>query len=237
MAHKKGMGSSRNGRESHSKRLGVKIYGGQFARAGNIIVRQRGTQFHPGRNVGIGKDHTIFALVDGTVEFTRTKNDRKYISIVTDEAYEQLIAKQVIEKPAKEVEAPTETVETVDAVEATVDETPVAEVVEEVEETEQTPQTDEQEVKAEKKPAKEKPAKDKADETKTADTATEKDNLKKITGIGPAFEKKLNAAGIHTYNQLGSLTDEQLDDLSEKTGVSKEKFNSNNWIGQAKDLS
>ena len=82
MAHKKGAGSSRNGRESESKRLGVKIYGGQFARAGNIIVRQRGTVHHPGKNVGLGKDHTIFSLVDGEVKFIKKKNNRSYISVI-----------------------------------------------------------------------------------------------------------------------------------------------------------
>ena len=82
MAHKKGAGSSHNGRESHSKRLGVKIYGGQLAIAGNIILRQRGTVHHPGLNVGMGSDHTIFALVDGVVEFRKRKDDRSYISIV-----------------------------------------------------------------------------------------------------------------------------------------------------------
>jgi len=71
MAHKKGVGSSKNGRESESKRLGVKIYGGQYAKAGNILVRQRGTKHHPGSNVGIGKDHTLFALIDGTVVFNK----------------------------------------------------------------------------------------------------------------------------------------------------------------------
>ena len=81
MAHKKGAGSSRNGRESHSKRLGVKIFGGQRAIAGNIIVRQRGTQHHPGENVGIGKDHTLFALTDGQVAFKKTTNGRSYVSI------------------------------------------------------------------------------------------------------------------------------------------------------------
>jgi large subunit ribosomal protein L27 len=81
MAHKKGVGSSKNGRESHSKRLGVKIYGGQFAIAGNIIVRQRGTKHHPSTNVGIGKDHTLFALVDGNVVFKKGKNDRSFVSI------------------------------------------------------------------------------------------------------------------------------------------------------------
>jgi large subunit ribosomal protein L27 len=81
MAHKKGAGSSNNGRESQSKRLGVKIYGGQAAIAGNIIVRQRGTAHHPGKNVGMGKDHTLFALTDGVVEFKRGKKDRSYVSV------------------------------------------------------------------------------------------------------------------------------------------------------------
>jgi large subunit ribosomal protein L27 len=81
MAHKKGVGSSKNGRESESKRLGVKLFGGEFAKAGNIIVRQRGTAHHPGENVGIGKDHTLYALIDGIVVFRKTKNNRSYISI------------------------------------------------------------------------------------------------------------------------------------------------------------
>jgi large subunit ribosomal protein L27 len=82
MAHKKGMGSSHNGRESESKRLGVKIYGGQFATAGNILVRQRGTVHHPGLNVGMGKDHTLFALQDGVVEFRKRHNNRSYVSVM-----------------------------------------------------------------------------------------------------------------------------------------------------------
>ncbi|NMM49749.1 50S ribosomal protein L27 [Marinigracilibium pacificum] len=85
MAHKKGAGSSKNGRESESKRLGVKIYGGQAAIAGNIIVRQRGTKHHPGENVGIGKDHTLFALTDGVVEFKKSRN-RSVVSVTKAEA-------------------------------------------------------------------------------------------------------------------------------------------------------
>ena len=81
MAHKKGAGSSRNGRESHSKRLGVKVFGGQAAKAGNIIVRQRGTQHHPGVNVGMGKDHTLFALVDGQVVFKKGFKNRSLVSV------------------------------------------------------------------------------------------------------------------------------------------------------------
>ncbi|MCG8581186.1 50S ribosomal protein L27 [Carboxylicivirga sp. A043] len=82
MAHKKGVGSSKNGRESESKRLGVKIYGGQAAKAGNILVRQRGTQHHPGENVGMGKDHTLFALINGTVAFRKKKDNKSYVSVV-----------------------------------------------------------------------------------------------------------------------------------------------------------
>ena len=85
MAHKKGAGSSRNGRESHSKRLGIKIFGGQEAIAGNIIVRQRGTVHHVGENIGIGKDHTLFALISGTVEFRKKKDNRSFVSIVPAE--------------------------------------------------------------------------------------------------------------------------------------------------------
>ena len=81
MAHKKGVGSSKNGRESESKRLGVKVFGGQFAKAGNIIVRQRGTVHHPGLNVGMGRDHTLFALIDGKVVFRKKQNNKSYVSI------------------------------------------------------------------------------------------------------------------------------------------------------------
>ncbi|MDE6225591.1 MAG: 50S ribosomal protein L27 [Muribaculaceae bacterium] len=86
MAHKKGVGSSKNGREAESKRLGVKIFGGQACKAGNIIKRQRGTVHHPGENVGMGKDHTIYALVDGTVVFTEGRNGRQFINVKPAEA-------------------------------------------------------------------------------------------------------------------------------------------------------
>jgi large subunit ribosomal protein L27 len=86
MAHKKGEGSVKNGRDSQSKRLGVKIFGGQAAIAGNIIIRQRGTVYHPGKNVGLGKDFTIFATSDGVVEFKKTKGDKTFVSVNTIEA-------------------------------------------------------------------------------------------------------------------------------------------------------
>ncbi|MCX2575047.1 50S ribosomal protein L27 [Pedobacter sandarakinus] len=106
MAHKKGAGSSKNGRESHSKRLGIKIFGGQLAIAGNILVRQRGTKHHPDKGVGIGKDHTLFALVDGTVVFKKKQDNKSYVSIlpITDAEIEAAVAK----KPVAEAEAVAE---------------------------------------------------------------------------------------------------------------------------------
>jgi large subunit ribosomal protein L27 len=88
MAHKKGEGSVKNGRDSQSKRLGVKIFGGQLAQSGNIIVRQRGTVYHPGKNVGVGKDYTLFALADGLVEFKKGKGDKSYVSVQSVKAAE-----------------------------------------------------------------------------------------------------------------------------------------------------
>ena len=88
MAHKKGAGSTQNGRDSESKRLGVKIYGGQVAKAGNIIVRQRGTKHHPGSNVGMGKDYTLFALIEGTVNFQRKRGNKSFVSVLPEEQAE-----------------------------------------------------------------------------------------------------------------------------------------------------
>jgi large subunit ribosomal protein L27 len=82
MAHKKGVGSSRNGRESESKRLGVKLFGGQTCKAGNILVRQRGTKHNPGENVGIGRDHTLYALIDGTIQFRKKVDNKSLVSVI-----------------------------------------------------------------------------------------------------------------------------------------------------------
>ncbi len=140
MAHKKGAGSSKNGRESHSKRLGVKIFGGQAAIAGNIIVRQRGTHHHAGDNVGIGKDHTLFALTPGLVAFKRKKNNRSFVSIIPfeiPEVIETVEVKKVVK--AKKVASTEETTVAVDVIENTVateiTETPENTATEENEET------------------------------------------------------------------------------------------------------
>ena len=128
MAHKKGVGSSKNGRESESKRLGVKLFGGEFAKAGNIIVRQRGTSHHPGNNVGIGKDHTIYALIDGIVVFQKSKNNRSYISVKRLSAEPvTAVKKEIVEAPVAVAEmvaeAVVETIEEVQVIEEVVVET------------------------------------------------------------------------------------------------------------------
>lgn len=106
MAHKKGAGSSRNGRESHSKRLGIKIFGGQEAIAGNILVRQRGTKHHPDKGVGIGKDHTLFALVAGTVVFRKKQDNKSYVSVLPAAVVEEVVAKVAPAVKAETAEAP-----------------------------------------------------------------------------------------------------------------------------------
>lgn len=119
MAHKKGVGSSKNGRESESKRLGVKIYGGQLAKAGNILIRQRGTTHYPGENVGMGKDHTLFALVDGTVVFKKKMKDRSYVSVQPVVEVEVAVADAPVAKTpvakAPVIEAPVAEVEVQEA--------------------------------------------------------------------------------------------------------------------------
>ena len=105
MAHKKGAGSSRNGRESHSKRLGIKIFGGQPAIAGNIIVRQRGTKHNPGVNVGIGRDHTLFALAEGIVTFKKKADNRSYVSVLPFETEEVEVVAAPAPKTKAEVKA------------------------------------------------------------------------------------------------------------------------------------
>jgi large subunit ribosomal protein L27 len=133
MAHKKGAGSSRNGRESHSKRLGIKIFGGQPAIAGNIIVRQRGTKHNPGLNVGIGRDHTLFALAEGIVTFKKKADNRSYVSVlpfVDDEPIAVVaapVAPAKAEKKAVEAKAPVAVAEAPATEAPAVEETPVAE--------------------------------------------------------------------------------------------------------------
>jgi large subunit ribosomal protein L27 len=167
MAHKKGAGSSRNGRESHSKRLGIKIFGGQPAIAGNIIVRQRGTPHNPGLNVGIGKDHTLFALTDGIVVFKKKADNRSYVSVLPVEAppvVEAPKAKPVAKAAPKAAEVKAEAAPAVEAA-------PVAEVTPIAIGAEKAPKAPKAEAAEEAPKAAKKPAAPKAKKADKDDSA------------------------------------------------------------------
>lgn len=209
MAHKKGMGSTRNGRESHSKRLGVKIFGGQIAAPGNIIIRQRGTQHHPGDGVGMGVDHTIFAKQEGIVHFKKGRKDRSYVSVVSPELYKQLtgliVKEEVAPKPPAEKKAKP------------------------------SPPTPKAESAV--TPAKEEAAADPRAQLLAIvgeGDASSADDLKKLTGLGPATEKKLNDIGIYTYAQISKLTEAAKSLAEQLTGFKAEKMGS--WVDEAKNL-
>lgn len=225
MAHKKGAGSTRNGRDSESKRLGIKLFGGQFAKAGNIIVRQRGTKHHPGDNVGIGKDHTLFALQDGIIVYKRKRKNRSYVSVIDQEAYSELMGLDIA--PKKEItKAKPSKKETA----------PKTEAKAPAESTKEVAEVKKQKPKAAKEEKATETSVEPADLLNTLGTAEESDkqDLKKISGIGPAFEKKLNNLGIYTYAQISKLTEKEMDMLAELTGFSKARMISNNWVEEAK---
>jgi large subunit ribosomal protein L27 len=212
MAHKKGVGSTKNGRESESKRLGVKIYGGQFAKAGNILVRQRGTKHYPGENVGIGKDHTLFALLDGTVIFRRKRKNRSYVSI--DPVTEVEIA---VAEPVSIQEEP-ETKEV--AVEA------------------EKAKSEEKTEKSRPAAGAEKPAAEKVLKTATEakGEVSEADDLKKISGIGPKISDILIEAGIMTYKELADSSVGKLQDILAEAGSRYASKDPAPWIEEAKAI-
>ena len=211
MAHKKGVGSTDNGRDSKSKRLGVKLFGGQLALAGNIIVRQRGTKFHPGINVGIGRDHTLFALTDGTVEFVTRRLDRTFVNIVPfEEVAETVAPAAAVEKaPKAEPKAPVAKEEPVVTQEA-------ATAEEEAFDTEAG----------------------KASLLSAVGTASpdEKDDLKKIKGVGPKLAEMLNSIGIFTFAQVSKMSKAEYDLVDNLITAFKGRAERDEWAAQAKEL-
>lgn len=181
MAHKKGVGSTDNGRDSNSKRLGVKLFGGQVANSGNIIVRQRGTRFHPGENVYMGKDHTIHASVDGTVVFTKKRKNRTFISIQPLGEVKETIAK--VQKPKAKAQPKAAAPKKVEAA-------PV--------------------------------------------TSGEKDDLKKVEGIGPKIEGLLNEAGITTFVNLAATDASKIKEILAAAGSRYAAHDPTTWPQQAK---
>ncbi len=204
MAHKKGVGSTDNGRDSNSKRLGVKLFGGQYAKAGNIIIRQRGTKFHPGENVYMGRDFTLHAKVEGHVSFKRKRLNRVFVNIIPlGQEVPETVAKIAGTKPAKaKKEAPKA-------------EAPKAAPVVEKE----SPAVEEVKAEAAAPAPKAKDAKP--------------DDLKKIEGIGPKIAEKLNEGGIMTFQDLASAEQDRLKEILEAAGSRYRMHDPSTWPMQA----
>jgi len=205
MAHKKGAGSTDNGRDSESKRLGVKLFGGQYARAGNIIIRQRGTKYHPGDNVYMGKDHTIHARVEGHVVFKKKRMNRTFVSIMPlmSEVQETVAPIKGAKAAPKNDKAPI------------AEAAPVATPAPVAEKTPEAPVA-----VAEKAP--EAPAKSAA-----------ADDLKKIEGIGPKLAEVLTAAGIDTYAKMAAADPEKIREILVEASSRYKMHNPTSWPQQA----
>ncbi len=216
MAHKKGVGSTDNGRDSNSKRLGVKLFGGQLAIAGNIIVRQRGTKFHPGDNVYMGRDFTLHAKVDGTVAFRKRQKNRMYVSIIPFDQVEETIAKPAPKKKAEQPAAPVVEAAPVAA------EAPVVEAPKKAEAP-----------KAEKNA----PAKKKATAEKIelpSGKKIKKDDLKMVEGVGPKIEGLLNEGGIVTWEDLANAPVEKVQAILDEAGPRYRMHSPTTWAKQAR---
>lgn len=248
MAHKKGVGSTDNGRDSKSKRLGVKLFGGQVAKAGNILVRQRGTKFHAGENVYMGKDHTLHARVDGVVSFHKHRLDRTFVSIVPNGEVTEVLDKPQPKAAPAVVEAPV--VEARAAVaEAPVEEPKAEAPVEEAPQAEQaaTPEAAaKEEAPAEAAPEVEAKEEAPAEEAAPAKPATgEKvtlpsgkkiqiDDLKVVEGVGPKIEGLLNEAGINTWEELANAPTDKVQAILDEAGPRYRMHDPATWSKQAR---
>ncbi len=214
MAHKKGEGSTQNGRDSNAKRLGVKIFGGQAVRAGNIIVRQRGTRFHPGDNVYMGRDYTLHAAVDGTVVFRRQRMNRTFVNILPFSTVTETIDTPAPKPPKTSGPNPKAEAEIVAAPEVVEEAAPVA-----------------GEAPAEEaKPA----AKGKAAAiVLPSGKKVKQDDLKLIEGIGPKIEELLHNAGIKTWANLASATTETVQAVLDEAGPRYRMHDPATWAKQA----
>ncbi len=218
MAHKKGVGSTDNGRDSDSKRLGVKLFGGQSAIAGNIIIRQRGTKYHPGENVYMGKDFTIHAKVDGTVAFRKRRSNRTYVSIVPGDEVAVAPAAPVKKAAPKKAAAPAPAARSVAA------EAPKKEAAPKAE--------------APKKEAAPKAAPKAAAKAEKIDLPNGKsikqDDLKMVEGVGPKIEGLLHDAGITTWEQLANAPTEQVQGILDEAGPRYRMHEPTTWAKQAR---
>lgn len=217
MAHKKGVGSTDNGRDSNSKRLGVKLFGGQVARAGNILVRQRGTKYHAGDNVYAGRDHTLHAAVDGKVAFKKKRLDRTFISIIPFDTEEVVVEKAApAPKAAPVAAAPVVEGAPAPVVEAAVEEAPVVEAAAPAPAKEEKPKTS----KSQKI-------------TLPSGKKIKQDDLKVVEGIGPKIEGLLNAADIKTWADLADAPQEKVQAILDEAGSRYRMHNPATWAKQA----
>ncbi len=217
MAHKKGAGSTDNGRDSHSKRLGVKLFGGERAIAGNILVRQRGTKYHPGENVYMGRDHTLHAGIDGAVTFKRTKNDRVFISVLPFDLVSTQNTTGLAAPVAKEKAAPVQK-------QATVEENIVPVAVEEV----ATPAVEEETFTASA------PAAEPEEVKAPAPKVPKLDDLKIVEGIGPKIEQLLKDGGINTWAELAAAPIDRLREILDAAGSRYQIHDPSTWPAQSK---
>ncbi len=218
MAHKKGVGSSDNGRDSKSKRLGVKLFGGQVAKAGNVLVRQRGTKFHAGENVYQSKDYTLHAKIDGTVLFKKGRLDRTFVNIVPFEQVEERIDK--VQEELGPIGQPVEK-----AAPAPVAKEKVVEAV--VEAPAETVETSAKEEVAPKATKSEKI-------TLPSGKKITQDDLKVVEGIGPKIEGLLNEAGINTWAELADAPTEKVQGILDEAGPRYRMHDPATWAKQAR---
>lgn len=211
MAHKKGVGSTDNGRDSKSKRLGVKLFGGQHANAGNILVRQRGTKYHPGENVYMGKDFTLHAAIEGTVTFRRRRKNRLYVNVMPNGSDNGNGAAAVAAPAPKKKEKPAPKAEPTKAAAAPVEEAPKA---------------------------KEEAPKAKASKSEKITLPSGKkinqDDLKMVEGVGPKIEGLLNEGGIHTWEDLANAPTEKVQAILDEAGPRYRMHDPATWAKQAK---
>ena len=242
MAHKKGVGSTDNGRDSKSKRLGVKMFGGQVAKAGNILVRQRGTKFHPGENVYKGKDFTLHAAIDGVVSFHRGRYDRTFVSILPANGNGSTAAPPRPEKEKAPVEVKPGTVAgkvapipVVDEPKAETPKAKAAPVVVETPAEEPAPKMKAAPVKEEAPKAEEKAKTSKSEKiTLPSGKKVNQDDLKLVEGIGPKIEGLLNDAGIHTWQELADALAEKIQAILDDAGPRYRMHDPTTWARQAK---
>ena len=257
MAHKKGAGSSDNGRDSKSKRLGVKLFGGQRAVAGNIIIRQRGTAFHAGDNVYMGRDHTLHAAIDGVVVFKRSFKDRRFVSIIPVQDVPVAPAKPAKKatslktetvaspaaKPAKKAAPAVEVAEEVEVVaaapvEVTAVEDAPAEMTAAAPVEVETAEEASAEMTAAAAPVEVEAAEEAPAEKKAAAPKKEKgpklDDLKIVEGIGPKIETLLKEGGISTWAELSEASEDRLKEILDAAGPRYQIHDPSTWPAQSK---